>query len=187
MNNVWFAILWSLGAYLVGSLSIGDLVARVAGVKIRTVGTGNPGAANVYREIGPRYGAAVLVLDFIKGAVVALPLYFLDTPLWIKAVVTGAFLLGHFFPVFWRFRGGTGMVAGMGAATAFLPLGSLVGVATGLSALGITRSTGRSGGAYFVAMIVAGLLLDRSFPGAIAVVMIGVAIRLRALVQYRRH
>ena len=59
MNDVWFTILWSLGAYLVGSLSVGDLVSRAAGVKIREVGTGNPGAANVWREIGPRYGPVI--------------------------------------------------------------------------------------------------------------------------------
>ncbi|MSQ40516.1 MAG: hypothetical protein EXR55_02415 [Dehalococcoidia bacterium] len=187
MNDVWFAILWSLGAYLVGSLSFGDLVARVAGVKIRTVGTGNPGAANVWREIGPRYGIAVMVLDVVKGALVTLPLYFLDVPLWTKGLATGAALLGHFFPVFWRFRGGTGMAAGMGAATGFLPLGSLVGLVSGVAILGITRNTGYSGGAYFVAMVVAGALLDRSLPGAIAVMLIGVAIRLRSLVQYRRR
>ena len=101
MDNVWFAIVWSLGAYLVGSLSFGDLVARVAGVKIRAVGTGNPGAANVWREIGPRYGVAVMVLDVVKGALVTLPLYlFFHAPLWTKGLATGALLLGHFFPIF---------------------------------------------------------------------------------------
>jgi glycerol-3-phosphate acyltransferase PlsY len=192
MNNVWFAILWSLGAYLVGSLSFGDLVARAAGVRIREVGTGNPGAANVWREIGPRYGSAVLVMDYIKGALVTLPLYFLGMPLWVKSVVTGALLLGHFFPVFWRFRGGTGMAAGMGAATGFLPLGSLVGITGGLSTLGITRNTGRSGGVYFVATVIGGVLLDTywlrsDWRGVLAALVIGVVIRLRALVQYRHR
>ena len=56
MEEPWFYAVWAIGAYVLGSISIGDIVARAKGVNIRALGTGNPGAANIIREIGKRYG-----------------------------------------------------------------------------------------------------------------------------------
>ena len=109
MLEPWLYVPWMLGAYLLGSLSIGDVVARTAGVNIRTVGTGNPGAANIYREIGRGHGIAVLVLDVAKWAAATVPLLVLDEPSLARVLAGGGLLLGHFFPVFWRYRGSTGL------------------------------------------------------------------------------
>ena len=55
ISAVWPYLLWVAAAYLLGSVSLGDVVARVAGFPIRIAGTGNPGTANVFREMGARY------------------------------------------------------------------------------------------------------------------------------------
>ena len=77
----WPYLLWAVAAYLLGSVSLGDMVARVAGFPIRNVGTGNPGTANVFREMGARYATLVLVLDILKGSAAMLPVHlYLTSP-----------------------------------------------------------------------------------------------------------
>ena len=107
------------GAYLLGSIPFSYLVARLGGVDVRTVGSGNVGATNVMRSVGKGAGAVAFALDFTKGA--------LATLLAMKTVGGAAFpsvaalvaVLGHMHPVWLRFRGGKGVATGAGA---FLPL-----------------------------------------------------------------
>ena len=185
MNTPWFLALWLLGAYLVGSLSVGDLVARAMGVSIRAVGTGNPGAANVYREVGHVPGVAVLVLDIVKGASATAPLLLLDVPAWLPWAATAGLLLGHVFPVFWRFKGGTGMAAAFGSVAGLMPYGLPGGAAVGLLTFALTRNSGYSGAAYFLGLAISGGLLHRDPVGAVGVLLVAGAIRLRSIIQYR--
>ena len=92
MNEPWFYAVWTVGAFVVGTLPVGDLVARTKGVDIRALGTGNPGSANIYREIGPAHGVAVFLLDVSKGAVATVPLLLLDLPSWSGLAATTAAL-----------------------------------------------------------------------------------------------
>ena len=105
LNEVWFYITWPLVCYVVGSVSNGDLIARAAGVNIREVGTGNPGTANIWREIGPRHGTAVFVLDLGKGLIATLPLFLAEVDGWVWIVSVMALMTGQIFPVFFRFKG----------------------------------------------------------------------------------
>src|SRR4051812_39483567 len=63
------ALLIWLGAYLIGAIPFGYLVARWRGVDIFKAGSGNIGATNVGRVLGKRFGILVFLLDFAKGAV----------------------------------------------------------------------------------------------------------------------
>ena len=108
MQQPWLYALWALGAYLLGSIPVGEPVAWAAGANIRALGTGNPGAANIFREISPSYGAAVFGLDLAKRAVATVPLYLLSLPAWAGLMATAAVLAGHFLPLPWRSIGGTG-------------------------------------------------------------------------------
>ena len=82
MDTPWMYVLWGCAAYLLGSVSFGDIVARLARFPIRETGTGNPGAANIFREMGPRHAAAVMALDLAKGLAATLPAFLLDLPIW---------------------------------------------------------------------------------------------------------
>jgi glycerol-3-phosphate acyltransferase PlsY len=108
-------------AYLLGSLPWGYWIARRAGLDIRTVGSGNTGAANVWRSLGPRYGFPTFILDFAKGyvpAFIGLHVYGPGT-----AVLAGsAAFVGHAFPVFLGFGGGKGVATGGGVVLAITPL-----------------------------------------------------------------
>lgn len=106
-----------IGAYLLGSVLFGVVVLRAStGRDPRHAGSGNPGATNVMRIGGKRLGGVALALDAGKGAVAVVVARSL-TPdeATLPAAAAVAVVLGHLFPLFFRFRGGKGVATGMGA------------------------------------------------------------------------
>lgn len=119
-------ILLLLGAYLLGSVPTGLLLARAFGdVDIRTAGSGNIGATNVYRTLGKKLGLLTLVGDCLKGLlpVLAARMLHLD-PSWVAAVGLAAFL-GHIYTVFLGFKGGKGVATGLGVFLGISPVSIL--------------------------------------------------------------
>ncbi len=88
-------------------------------------GSGNPGASNVARVLGNRWGAFVFGLDALKGALPALVGLALDTRPGAYILVSAA-VLGHMFPVTRRFRGGKGVATMAGAMLVLHPVSSLI-------------------------------------------------------------
>ncbi|MBE3519980.1 MAG: glycerol-3-phosphate 1-O-acyltransferase PlsY [Firmicutes bacterium] len=110
-------------SYLAGAVPFGFLVAKLRGVgDIRLLGSGNIGATNVMRVLGPSWGALVLVLDAAKGAFGAwLGLTYLP---WgsMGGLLTGLMAVaGHNWPVFLRFKGGKGVAASLGVVLSVYP------------------------------------------------------------------
>src|SRR5205085_11481692 len=88
------------GAYLLGGVPTGPLLAAARGVDLRSVGSGNIGATNVARALGRRLGFAVFAGDAIKGLLPTLVArLWLDLPPASVAVVGFAAFLGHLFPL----------------------------------------------------------------------------------------
>ncbi len=114
------------GAYLLGSLSPASAVARSRGVDLRVSGSGNPGATNVARALGRRWGVLVGVLDVLKGALpAAVALASVGRP-WVYAVALAA-VLGHVTSPFLHGRGGKGVATSLGVllAVAWLWVGGV--------------------------------------------------------------
>jgi glycerol-3-phosphate acyltransferase PlsY len=185
LDEPWVYALWAIGAYLVGSIPAGEVVARIKRIDIRSAGTGNPGAANVYREVGPAYGVAVFSFDCAKGAAATLPLFLIGAPASVAAIAMGSVLAGHFFPVPWRSVGGTGMVVVMGSTLGLLPAGAMIAAVPSVLCIRLTRNSGFTGALFFTTAIVSGWLVHRDEVAAVAVLLGAVAISLKALVQYR--
>lgn len=184
MNEPWFYVVWTIGAYLLGNASAGDLVARVSGVDIRSVGSGNPGTANVYREVGPRSAVAVFLIDLAKGTAATLPIYLLDLPALAGLAAAGAVLVGHFFPIFWGFKGGTGMMVGIGATIGFLPLGAVIAVPFGAAFAMRTKDMARAGVVFFAVTTIVGGLVHQTIFGVVAVLLITLAVGVKSYLQY---
>jgi glycerol-3-phosphate acyltransferase PlsY len=109
-------------AYFLGTFPSAVMVARSRGVDIYNAGSGNPGASNVARVLGNRYGVLVFLLDGLKGAIpAAVGVHLLDDRPLAYAMVAAA-IVGHMFPITRRFRGGKGVATFAGASLVFYPI-----------------------------------------------------------------
>ena len=187
MDAIWFYAVWTIGSYLLGSALVGDIVCRLKGVDIRKLGTGNPGTANIWRQVGPKYGIAVFVLDILKGIIVTLPLRLLDIELEWIAISMFCMLAGQFFPIFFRFQGNTGMAALFGTAAGLIPLGAAIAAPGAIIKFGITKNVGWSGGAFFAVSWVAGGLIYMTDWGWIGVVYLMIGSALVFIKQYTQY
>lgn len=108
-------------AYLLGTFPSAVMVARSKGIDITTVGSGNPGASNVARVMGTRWGVVVFALDGLKGASPAAAGLLFDSRPGAYALVAAA-VVGHMYPITRRFRGGKGVATIGGAMIVLHPL-----------------------------------------------------------------
>jgi glycerol-3-phosphate acyltransferase PlsY len=134
----------TLGAYLLGSIPTGFLVARARGIDIRTSGSGNIGATNVFRILGKGPGILVLLTDAAKGAlaVLCLPPWIAPhaaDPIPLAIVAALAAVLGHNFTCWLRFRGGKGIATSAGVLAALVPWPFLIILTTFLLTLLVSR------------------------------------------------
>lgn len=126
------------GAYLLGSVPFGLLIAKAHGVDVRKVGSGNIGATNVGRTLGRRWGVLTFGLDMLKGMIPAIVGGFLLGTIanpgtsnvmalaWL-AIGCAAFM-GHLFPIWLGFKGGKGVATGFGTLLGIFPLLTLPAV-----------------------------------------------------------
>jgi glycerol-3-phosphate acyltransferase PlsY len=126
--------------YLIGSLPWGYWLPRwFAGVDIRTVGSGNTGATNVWRTLGFKLGLAVALLDIAKGATAALLARWLADDLVALLAGAGA-VVGHYRPIFLRFaRGGKAVAVVGGVGIALAPFATLAAAGVWIVVFLITR------------------------------------------------
>ncbi|MCG3179493.1 MAG: Glycerol-3-phosphate acyltransferase [Phycisphaerae bacterium] len=143
------AAAWAVGAgvlpvagYLVGSVPFGFLAGRLRGVDIRTRGSGNVGATNVWRVMGRRWGIGVFAADVLKGLlpVLAAGVYLkhqgvIRPPtmhaVWLMTAL--AAILGHVYCAWLGFKGGKGVATSLGVVLGVWPYYTLAG----LVALGV--------------------------------------------------
>ena len=109
-----------MGAYVTGSIPFGFLIGKMRGVDVRTVGSKNIGATNVYRTVGHKWGFLAFFCDFLKGflpAFLALR-YASGTCVHLPVCVGLACVVGHTLTVFMKFRGGKGVATAFGMMVA---------------------------------------------------------------------
>ncbi|MCL1888574.1 MAG: glycerol-3-phosphate 1-O-acyltransferase PlsY [Kiritimatiellaeota bacterium] len=138
----------SLGAYLLGAVPFGFLIAKARGVDIRAVGSKNIGATNVFRSVGKGAGAATFALDMGKGffATLLLPalasraLGFEANQPELPRVVAGACVVaGHNWTCFLGFKGGKGVATSLGLLFGLCWEGAVVALAVWVVALAAWR------------------------------------------------
>lgn len=142
----WILALALLGAYLVGALPFGVLIARTGGVDIRRHGSGNVGATNVFRVMGPAPGLLCFALDFAKGFVPVIlvgifagGVFRPATVAWLAVGVACVAVLGHSKSVFLGFTGGKSVATGAGALMALSPQAGALAVGLWLVVLLVAR------------------------------------------------
>jgi glycerol-3-phosphate acyltransferase PlsY len=135
MNALWLAA----GAYVLGSIPFGVLLARAKGVDLRAVGSGNIGATNVARALGKGWAVAVLIADAAKGFVPVGLGGYLALPPWAIALAGFLAITGHMFTLFLGGRGGKGVATSLGVALALSPVAALIGFGVYIVVFAVTR------------------------------------------------
>lgn len=128
-----------LFGYLAGSVPFAYLLARRAGIDVRVAGSGNVGAANVFRTTGAWRGVAVMALDVTKGAVAVLVAYLAAGGASLAAMTGAAAIVGHIYPVWLRFHGGKGVAVAAGVFCVLAPIATAIAAAFFLVTVWLTR------------------------------------------------
>lgn len=150
MSYVFTALL----AYLIGSIPTGYLMARAKGVDIRSVGSGNIGATNVFRILGKGPGIAVLLIDALKGFLPAKFLLLGTAPETHEyhSIVAGFFaIIGHNYTCWLKFKGGKGIATSAGVLIAWVPMALLITLGSWIVVFAISRYV--SLGSLFAAVV----------------------------------
>jgi glycerol-3-phosphate acyltransferase PlsY len=111
--------------YLIGAIPSGVLIGRLRGIDPRDSGSGRTGTTNAIRTLGPRWAAAVAVLDVAKGLAAVAAGTLIGPEPWAGPLAGVAAVAGHVRSVFIGFSGGRGVATGAGAMLALAPLAVL--------------------------------------------------------------
>ncbi|MDK2886890.1 MAG: acyl phosphate:glycerol-3-phosphate acyltransferase [Thermosipho sp. (in: thermotogales)] len=134
MENIIYSIL--IG-YFIGAIPFSYIIAKMKGIDIRKIGSGNVGGTNVLRSAGPLYGGLAFLLDISKGLIVVLltKKFGLDMQL-----LAGSFaVLGHCYPIYLGFKGGKGVATTFGVILGIYPPSGLVFLGIWILVVGITQ------------------------------------------------
>ncbi len=130
-------------SYLIGSIPFGYLAGKIVkGIDIRTTGSGNVGATNVFRSVGKTAGVVVLLADALKGVLAVMiatkiiPQPYTET-LRIVSGVTA--ICGHNWTIFLKFKGGKGVATSTGVMLTLAPWATLTGLIVFVLAVFISR------------------------------------------------
>ena len=154
----------AIAAYLLGSIPTGFLVAKAKGIDIRTVGSKNMGATNVFRTLGKGPGIFVLLVDALKGYVavawVADALLRLlgwenSNPQTTHLIAGIAAVLGHNYTCWLWFKGGKGIATTAGVYFALAPLSVSIALGVWIILFAVTRYVSLASIAAAVALAVA--------------------------------
>ncbi len=136
MEKWMLAAAWMASAYLVGGIPFGFLIGKMRGVDVRTVGSKNIGATNVFRTVGKGWGLLAFACDFLKGLVPVLLVRRFgpagEFP-WLPLAVGVMCVVGHMLTPYMKFKGGKGVATAFGMLIGLAPC--LVGVAFALFAV----------------------------------------------------
>lgn len=198
--------LWLCGTFLAGSIPFAVLIGRAKGVDIRQHGSGNPGATNLGRAVGKKWGLLCFLLDVGKGLVPVLGFMIgaeagqsvgsqATPPAWFAlqwVLIAVAAVAGHIFSPWLGFKGGKGVATGLGATLGLFPVVTVPAALAFVLWYAVCKTTGYVGLASVLAAaslpvttVVGGLALGLS-PGEIAV-FAGLTALLAALVIWRHR
>ena len=168
-------------AYLIGSIPTGLLLGKAYGIDVRTKGSGNIGATNLYRTVGRKVGIMTLVGDCLKGLLPVLYVAHGMFPAEYAPWVGLAAFCGHVFSLFLKFKGGKGVATALGVFLALAPLAVTIAIALFALAMYIWRYVSLGSIIAAIAMPVTVYFLQ----GDITVVIVTVAIALIVIVRHR--
>ena len=179
-------------SYFIGSIPFGFIVARVAkGIDIRQAGSGNPGATNVWRVMGKKYGILVFILDMMKGFLPVLIFDYVTSgqSRSLYTILCGVgVILGHTFPVFLGFKGGKAAATGCGVFLWLAPLPLFISVAAWLLTTFISRYVSLGSMVSTVVLIISIILLNNEpFGSGLSLTLFSIFISLFLIFRHKSN
>ncbi|MDC8926899.1 glycerol-3-phosphate 1-O-acyltransferase PlsY [Metamycoplasma hyosynoviae] len=137
-SYIWINLIIFLCAYLIGSINLSIILSKYKNKDdIRTKGSGNPGSTNAFRNFGAKFGIIVFLFDFLKSYISIIIVFLFKQFLtiydsnfnYILPLIAGlGVMLGHIFPIYFKFKGGKGVASFFGILLAFDFVLFLIGV-----------------------------------------------------------
>lgn len=125
----WQIVLVAVLSYFVGNISVARIISKKKNSDVTKLGSGNPGSTNMLRNFGFKVGILNFALDVVKGVIPALVAFLIfknKVMLYIAGVAT---ILGHIYPVIFKFKGGKGIASMLGVFLVANPLITLIVIA----------------------------------------------------------
>ena len=133
--------------YLICSVNPAIEICKLkTGEDIRKLGSGNAGTANAMRVLGKTLGTVVIICDILKVFISLAIVYFIvkifkqDISVMLKSVFILAAVIGHCYPIYYKFRGGKGVIVGMATAFILDAKTALICMIVGVIVILITRT-----------------------------------------------
>lgn len=183
MLDVTLAAVTMVIGYFLGTIPSGYLVAKLHGVNIQQVGSGNIGATNVLRALGVVPAIIVVILDPLKGALATLLPLALGLGPWAVALTGLAVVVGNNFNVLLGLRGGKGIATSIGVFLVLSPLVTLFSIVLGVFTILVSRYVSLGSLVGMVALPL--FLIAREVH--LAYLLLGIALTTLALVRHRAN
>ena len=133
MHENYIIALWIAIAYLIGGVPFGFIIGKMRGVDVRTVGSKNIGATNVFRTVGKKWGLIAFACDVLKGLLPTLAAKHFMSEAYLPLVIGVTCVIGHMLTPYMKFKGGKGVATAFGMLIGLIP--GLVGAAFALFVL----------------------------------------------------
>ena len=173
-------------AYLLGSVSTGILTSKIAkGPDLHTVGSKSTGASNVQRTMGWKYGLITFFGDGLKGVLACLIAQLL-TGSHFAAMLAGLFcVIGHNWPVFFRFKGGKGVATTGSVMLYCFPIPALICIAFAIVLIAIIRYISLGSMAFVISFAIQNALV--SAEGNPCIILWGVILMLMCIIRHHAN
>ena len=183
MDTSSHVIVMLVVGYLLGSIPFARLFTMRSGIDLFEVGTGNPGAANVFRKIDKRIGAAVFLADGLKGALPVFIANMMGAPqdLWI--IAGAAAVIGHWYPIFNGFKGGAGLATGAGVVLGLMPLAGITGIVAGILMIAWVKSSAHGALTGLIVILLLAIPFGYQWPAMVASSMLAAVLFAKAVTR----
>lgn len=130
MSVTWWQLaLIIVLSYFMGNISVSRFIAQTQHQDITKLGSGNPGSTNVLRNYGLKFGIINLSLDILKGVIPCLIVWLTTKDIVLLYVAGVCVMLGHMFPVVFKFKGGKGIATMLGVFAVANPIATIIVIA----------------------------------------------------------
>ena len=183
MDTSSHVIVMLVVGYLLGSIPFARLFTMRSGIDLFEVGTGNPGAANVFRKIDKRIGAAVFLADGLKGALPVFIANMMGAPQDIWIIAGAAAVIGHWYPILNRFKGGAGLATGAGVVLGLMPLAGITGIVAGILMIAWVKSSAHGALTGLIVILLLAIPFGYQWPAMVASSMLAAVLFAKAVTR----